>query len=79
MDDAGIVATILSALPQSWDTWITLLVSFCAAISSVWTTPSDKAPLWYRLAYRIVNAIGFNVGKAKNADDVKKKEARESS
>ena len=66
---ADLAAVILGYLPASWDGWVTLVVSLCAALSSMWSRPPDNANVVIRLLYTIVNAIGFNMGKARNADD----------
>ena len=73
---ADVAAAILDCLPASWGGWVTLVVSVCAAVSAFWGRPSDSAPLAVRLLYAVVNAIGFNVQKAANADDAGKKALR---
>lgn len=66
---ADIVATIIGWLPESWGQWITFVVTICAAISAVWPRPADDANVVVRFLYTVVNALGFNAGKAQNADD----------
>ena len=66
---ADLVATLLACLPVSWEGWATLVVTVCAAISAIWPRPKEDAPLLWRALYTVVNALGFNAGKAKNADD----------
>ncbi|MBQ3059603.1 MAG: hypothetical protein IJD16_04730 [Desulfovibrio sp.] len=66
---ADLAAVVLGYLPASWDGWVTLVVTLCAALSSMWSRPPDNANVVIRLLYTIVNAIGFNMGKARNADD----------
>ena len=66
---ADLVGTLLGYLPESWSGWVTLVVTICAALSTVWPRPKDSASLVLRLLYTVVNAVGFNAGKAKNADD----------
>ena len=63
------VVLLLGYLPESWSGWVTLVVTICAALSAVWPRPSDSASPVLRLLYTVVNAVGFNAGKAKNADD----------
>lgn len=60
---------LLAMLPASWEGWITLVVTLCAAVSALWPRPAEDAPALVRLLYTVVNALGFNAGKAKNADD----------
>lgn len=66
---ADLVGTLLGYLPESWSGWVTLVVTICAALSAVWPRPKDSASLVLRLLYTVVNAVAFNAGKAKNADD----------
>ena len=66
---ADIVATIIGWLPESWGQWVTFIVTICAAISAVWPRPDDDANVVVRFLYTVVNALGFNAGKAQNADD----------
>ena len=66
---ADMVATIIGWLPESWGQWITFVVTLCAAISAVWPRPADDANVVVRFLYTVVNALGFNAGKAQNADD----------
>ena len=66
---ADIVSAIIGWLPSSWEGWVTFVVTICAAISAVWPRPADTASPVVRLLYTVVNALGFNAGKAKNADD----------
>lgn len=60
---------LLAMLPESWEGWVTLVVTLCAAVSALWPRPAEDAPALVRLLYTVVNALGFNAGKAKNADD----------
>ena len=66
---ADIVAVLLTYLPASWGGWVTLVVTVCAAIAACWPRPSDDANIFVRILYAVVNAVGFNAGKAQNADD----------
>ncbi len=66
---ADLIESLLGYLPESWSGWVTLVVTICAALSAVWPRPSDSASPVLRLLYTVVNAVGFNAGKAKNADD----------
>lgn len=68
-EDADMAATILGWLPESWEGWVTFVVTVCAAVSAVWPRPAETANPVLRLLYMVVNALGFNAGKAKNADD----------
>lgn len=66
---ADIVAVLLTCFPDSWSGWVTLAVTVCAAVSAVWSRPADDAGVAVRILYAVVNAVGFNAGKAQNADD----------
>lgn len=66
---AEALSGLLAMLPASWEGWITLVVTLCAAVSALWPRPAEDAPALVRLLYTVVNALGFNAGKAKNADD----------
>lgn len=68
-EGADMAATILGWLPESWEGWVTFVVTVCAAVSAVWPRPAETANPVLRLLYMVVNALGFNAGKAKNADD----------
>ena len=68
-EGADMAATILGWLPASWEGWATFVVTLCAAVSAIWPRPAETANPLLRLLYVVVNALGFNAGKAKNADD----------
>lgn len=65
---ADIVAVILSYLPDSWGGWATLAISVCAALAAFVPRPSDDANVALRILYAVINAIGFNVSRAANAE-----------
>ncbi len=73
---ADLTATLLGYLPDSWNGWVTLVVTLCAALSAVWPRPAENASGVIRVLYVVVNALGFNAGKARNADDAAAKAAR---
>ncbi|WP_297848967.1 hypothetical protein [uncultured Desulfovibrio sp.] len=73
---ANLAAMLLASLPASWEGWITLVVTLCAAVSAIWPRPRDDAPILWRGLYAVVNALGFNAGRAKNADDAHARAAR---
>lgn len=66
---ADVVSVLLGYLPESWSGWVTLVIAICAAVSAVWSRPADNAHPLIRFLYLVVNAVGFNSGRAKNADD----------
>lgn len=67
---------LLAMLPESWEGWVTLAVTLCAAVSALWPRPAEDAPALVRLLYTVVNALGINVAKAKNADDAAARKLR---
>ena len=68
---ASLLEAIVDMLPKSWEVWVTTIISICAVIASVSPAPDEKSNVFVRFLYTIVNAAAWNVGKAKNADDVK--------
>lgn len=73
---ADIVAVLLTYFPDSWGGWVTLVVTVCAAVAAVWSRPADDGNIFVRMLYAVVNAVGFNAGKAQNADDAAAKKIR---
>lgn len=61
---------IVSLIPESWEGWITSVVTLCAAISAIWPRPADDAPKPLRLLYALINLLAINAGRAKNASAV---------
>lgn len=57
-------------LPESWNGWLTTIVSVCAVLAAVIPRPKEGANVVWRMAYNLVNALGFNVARAKNASAV---------
>lgn len=66
---ADVVRVLLGYLPEAWGGWVTLVITLCAAVSAIWPRPADSAHPLIRFAYLVVNAVGFNSGRARNADD----------
>lgn len=65
-----LIALLLPYLPESWGGWVTLVVTVCAVLDAVIPRPKAGAnPVW-RVAYAIMNALGCNVARAKNASAV---------
>jgi len=58
---------IIAALPD-WLVAITALVTACAGVAALTPTKSDDKIIGMIL--NVINVIGLNFGKAKNADDV---------
>ena len=73
---ADIVGSLIELLPDSFGGAVTLVVSICAAVAAFWSRPADDANIVIRVLYAVVNAVGFNKGKATNADDAAAKAAK---
>ena len=73
-DTAAALGTLLAQitpyLPESWNGWFTTIVSVCAVLAAVIPRPKEGANVAWRMAYNLINALGFNVAKAKNASAV---------
>lgn len=62
-------------IPDSWFAWLTALVTVCAALAAVLPVPADGGNAVYRAVYRLIQWVGFNLYKAKNAEDPTQKTA----
>lgn len=70
---ADTAAQLLAMLPESLDGWITLAIGACAVLASVLPRPGAESKWFWRVLYAVINAIGFNVWRARNAKDALKK------
>ncbi len=57
-------------VPDTWLAWITAVVTICAAVTVVLPAPKEGGSKLYSATYRIIQWVGLNMGKAKNAQDV---------
>ena len=60
------ILMFIDELP-AWVSALTALVTACAGVASLTPTKSDDAAIAFML--RIINVVGLNVNRAKNADD----------
>ena len=60
------LAALVAQLP-AWLTAVTVLVTACAGVAALTPTKSDDKIIGIIL--NIINVVGLNFGKAKNADD----------
>ena len=67
---ADLVGTLLGYLPTGWGEWVTLVVTFCAAVAVVLPAPKDDSNIVWRGLYWLVQVLACNKGKAANAKDV---------
>jgi len=61
---------MLTSFVDAWPNWISGiagLISACAVLAALTPTKSDDRIVGWLL--RIINVVGINVGRAKNADD----------
>lgn len=56
-------------VPDTWLAWLTAIVTICAALAAVLPVPAEGGNVVYRAVYRLIQWVGFNLGKAKNAED----------
>lgn len=63
------------------DYWGAVIISLACTVSAIcaafMNAPSETSGAFYKLIYKLVNALAVNVGKAKNADEVVAKSATE--
>ena len=59
-------------IPDSWLAWITAAVTVCAAVAAVLPAPGANSGGVYRAAYRLIQWVALNLGKARNAQDMQK-------
>ena len=60
------IVTILNTLPN-WVHHVTLLVTAAAGLATLTPTKSDDKAI--AMVLRVINMVGLNFGKARNADD----------
>ena len=60
------IVTILNTLPN-WVHHVTLLVTAAAGLATLTPTKSDDKAI--AMVLRVVNMVGLNFGKTRNADD----------
>lgn len=66
----------VSSLSEGWAVTAAVFCAVCAALSTTLKAPAEGASVWWRVLYGLINAVGMNVGRAKNADDAKASEAK---
>ena len=60
------IAGIINTLPN-WVHHVTLLVTAAAGLATLTPTKSDDKAI--AMVLRVINMVGLNFGKARNADD----------
>ena len=59
--------TWICSLGDNWAMAAMVVGAVCAALATVLPAPSEGANVFWRIAYGLINLIGLNFGKAKNA------------
>ena len=68
----GIEQLMVSLFGEQWGIVLcAVLCSACAVIAMFTPAPTADSSAFYRAFYAIVNRLAMNVGKAKNADEVR--------
>lgn len=57
----------LSSLGDNWAMAVMIVGAVCAALATVIPAPKEDANVVWRVVYGIINIVGLNWGKAKNA------------
>ena len=65
-----LIAIALPYLPESWGGWVSLAVTAGAVFAAVIPKPAENANVVWRVLYAVMNALGCNVARAKNASAV---------
>ncbi|HJD97259.1 hypothetical protein [Mailhella massiliensis] len=60
---------IITEICGSYAGLVLSLMGVCAAVSALLPAPSAGSGVVYRTAYKLLNLLAVNVGRAKNADD----------
>jgi hypothetical protein len=71
--DLSILVDFLNSQTGTWALVIAALGGLCALASAFMPVPGEQSGKVYKAVYAVVNWIGCNFGKAKNADDAAKK------
>lgn len=60
---------IISELFGSYAGLVLAIMGVCAAVSALLPAPTEDSNVVYKAVYKVLNWLGANIGKAKNADD----------
>lgn len=50
---------------------VSLICTVCAIVAAFCPAPTEESSWFYKTVYKVINFFAVNMGKAKNADDVK--------
>lgn len=67
-----ILYELIGIIPAQYSVYVAFACTLCAVVCTIWKAPDEKANTLVKFVYKVVNLLGMNVGKAKNADDAEK-------
>ena len=70
--DFSIRSDFLNSQTGTWALFLSAASAVCAWAAPLMPAPSDASGVVYRTFYKVINWIGANIGKARNADDAQK-------
>lgn len=73
--DLSILVDFLNSQTGVFALVVAALGGLCALASAFMPAPGEQSGKVYKAVYAVINWIGCNFGKAKNADDAAKKKA----
>ena len=65
-----LIAVVMPYLPESWAGWVSTAIAAGAVFAAIVPKPKDNANVVWRFVYAVMNALGCNVARAKNASAV---------
>lgn len=73
--DLSLLVDFLNSQTGTFALVLAALGGVCALVATLMPAPGEQAGTVYKALYAVVNWIGCNFGKARNADDAAKKKA----
>lgn len=70
--DFSILSDFLNSQTGAWALFLSAASAVCAWAATLMPAPSETSGVVYRTLYKVINWIGANIGKARNADDAQK-------
>ena len=70
--DFSMISDFLNSQTGSWALFLSAASAVCAWAATLMPAPSETSGVIYRSLYKVINWIGANIGKARNADDAQK-------
>ena len=66
--DFSMISDFLNSQTGSWALFLSAASAVCAWAATLMPAPSETSGVIYRSLYKVINWIGANIGKARNAD-----------